>query len=141
MSNGKTHDGDLEANESSKLVAMPTDSEASELEQLLSSGDRADSTGSSQGADAELWSEMDAPWPATFERTIALLASPVIQADKVNELTKSPKPGNTPIAMRRRMVWLAKGDAFFVLSSFVFGSNGFVSLALNREDQPAPILQ
>uniref|UniRef100_A0A7S4AQA0 Amino acid transporter transmembrane domain-containing protein n=1 Tax=Pseudo-nitzschia australis TaxID=44445 RepID=A0A7S4AQA0_9STRA len=54
--------------------------------------------------DSALWNEMDAPWPATFDRAISLLASPVIKADRAKDLTKSPKPGNTPIAIRRRMI-------------------------------------
>lgn len=58
----------------------------------------------SSGPDAEIWQEMDQPWPASFERSISLLASPVINPVEVERFTKSPKPGNTPIAARRRMV-------------------------------------
>ena len=47
--------------------------------------------------------EMFRPWPATFERSISLLASPMINAEKVDHFTKSPKPGNTPLAERRRL--------------------------------------
>ena len=47
--------------------------------------------------------EMFRPWPATFERSISLLASPIINAEKVDHFTKSPKPGNTPLAERRRL--------------------------------------
>lgn len=54
--------------------------------------------------DSYLWEELDAPWPATFERTISLFAYPIIKADRADDLTKSPKPGNTPIAIKRRMV-------------------------------------
>ncbi len=54
--------------------------------------------------DSYLWEELGAPWPATFERTISLFASPYIKADRAHDLTKSPKPGNTPIAIKRRMV-------------------------------------
>jgi hypothetical protein len=104
--NGANHDGDPEAKESTGLLAAPANSTSSDMEQLLSSSDREDSTASNSRDpdDAELWIEMDAPWPATFERTISLLASPVIKAETVNQLTRSPKPGNTPLAMRRSMV-------------------------------------
>lgn len=54
--------------------------------------------------ESEIWSEMDQPWPATFERSISLLASPVINAAEADHFTKSPLPGNTPLAARRRMV-------------------------------------
>ena len=47
--------------------------------------------------------EMFRPWPATFERSISLLSSPIINAEKVDHFTKSPKPGNTPLAERRRL--------------------------------------
>jgi hypothetical protein len=42
-----------------------------------------------------LLDEMNAPWPATFERGISLLASPVVTARQVNLVTKSPKPGSS----------------------------------------------
>ena len=57
-----------------------------------------------QDSDNDLWHEMEAPWPATFERAISLLSSPVIKADRAKDLTRSPKPGNTPIAIRNRML-------------------------------------
>ena len=44
-----------------------------------------------------LLEEMNEPWPATFERSIVLLASPVMTARQVDLVTKSPKPGNTPL--------------------------------------------
>jgi len=37
--------------------------------------------------------EMEEPWPATFERSIMLLASPIITAKEVDFVTHSPKPG------------------------------------------------
>jgi hypothetical protein len=44
-----------------------------------------------------LLEEMESPWPATFERSISLLSSPVMTPRQVDLVTKSPKPGNTPI--------------------------------------------
>jgi hypothetical protein len=108
ISNGTSDGSDLlHSNESTLLTTVHSSTSASSDEEqllLLTPSDRADSTESRPDADADLWREMDAPWPATFERTISLLASPIIHADRVNEMTKSPKPGNTPVALRRIMV-------------------------------------
>lgn len=35
--------------------------------------------------------ELDKPWPATFERSISLLAGPIMDTQKIDDLTKSPK--------------------------------------------------
>jgi hypothetical protein len=73
------------------------DVEANEQTGLLDS--------SETGSESEpLWEELDRPWPATFERSISLLASPVIKVEDAALFTKSPKAGNTPLAARRRMV-------------------------------------
>jgi hypothetical protein len=88
----KNGGGDIEANENTTL-----------LEKTEASPVGSDSVGSDK-SDSNLWQEMDKPWPATFERSISLLASPVIRAEEAKLYTKSPKPGNTPLANRRRMV-------------------------------------
>lgn len=80
---------------------MNDDLEANETTGLLDSGSNNLSPSSQ---DAEIWQEMDQPWPATFERSISLLSSPLINTSDADHFTKSPKPGNTPIAARRRMV-------------------------------------
>lgn len=49
-----------------------------------------------------LWEELNSPWPSTFERSIALLASPMINKQDVARFTQSPKPGATSIALARR---------------------------------------
>lgn len=49
-----------------------------------------------------LWEELDRPWPSTFDRSISILASPLINAMEVELFTKSPKPGSTPLALARR---------------------------------------
>ena len=51
---------------------------------------------------ARLWQELDQPWPSTFERSISLLSSPIINKNEVVLFTKSPKPGSTPLALARR---------------------------------------
>ena len=80
--------GDVESNENTALLAGPGDSPAESAE--------------SDRSDTNLWDEMASPWPATFERSISLLASPVINANEAQLFTKSPKPGNTPIAIRQK---------------------------------------
>ena len=94
------NNGDVENNgvvptESTSLVNDADGSQQSE---------GSDSSARPQDPDSVLWAEMDAPWPATFERSISLLASPVIKPDKAKDFTKSPKPGNTPLAIRKRRV-------------------------------------
>ena len=49
-----------------------------------------------------LWEELSQPWPATFERSISLLASPILPEGKVDHFTRSPRPGSTPLALTRR---------------------------------------
>ena len=80
--------GDLEANEQTGLL------------------EDDENITSSVSPESEIWTEMDQPWPATFERSISLLASPVINAAEVEHFTKSPMAGSTPSAARRRMVRL-----------------------------------
>jgi|UPI000581AC66 vesicular inhibitory amino acid transporter len=63
----------------------------------------ADEVSSERTSDSqELWQELEQPWPSTFERSIALLASPVIRPTQVELYTKSPKPGSTLLALDRR---------------------------------------
>ena len=84
-------------------MATNGDLEANEQTVLLEDDENATSPMSQE---SEIWTEMDQPWPATFERSISLLASPIINASEVEHFTKSPIAGNTPSADRRRMVRL-----------------------------------
>ena len=88
--------------ESVQSQSSPSDVEANENTLLLDES-RVSSTSSSQDSEY-LWQELDKPWPATFERSISLLSSPVIDAKEVDHFTRSPKPGNTDLAARHRMV-------------------------------------
>jgi hypothetical protein len=49
-----------------------------------------------------LWEELEKPWPSTFERSVALLSSPVMNANEADLYTRSPYPGSTPAALQRR---------------------------------------
>ena len=81
----------------------PQDVEANEATGLLdqSSASPAESV---ETAEERLWQELEQPWPATFERSISLLASPSINPKEAEHFTKSPKPGNTPLAAIRYQV-------------------------------------
>lgn len=41
--------------------------------------------------DSLLENELDRPWPATFERSISLLAGPTMDTSFIEQVTKSPK--------------------------------------------------
>jgi hypothetical protein len=88
----------------------PSPSDASDVEAneettlLEGNGISSDTRSQETGESDRLWDEMSRPWPATFERSITLLASPRIRAADADRFTRSPKPGNTPLANRRRMV-------------------------------------
>ncbi len=82
---GNPQDEEAVAAESSPLlpsseILSPTNSESSEGTQRL-------------------WEEVTQPWPATYERSIALLASPIISPKQVELFTQSPKPGASPMAL------------------------------------------
>lgn len=69
----------------------------------MATDDSNESPGS-EVSQLELAEEMEKPWPATFERSIALLASPVVTANQADHFTRSPKPGGTPLSGRRAQV-------------------------------------
>ena len=94
-----SNDGLEMSNESTNLIDHGA--EHGVKSQLSTDSDGSDTQ---QSHDTDLWDEMDAPWPATFERAISLLASPVIETDRAKEFTKSPKPGNSPLAIRNRLL-------------------------------------
>lgn len=73
-----------------------TDAEASEETPLVPYEESAE--------ESEIWEEMDRPWPATFERSVSLLSSPMFAVEDVKHFTKSPKPGNMRLAERRLLV-------------------------------------
>jgi hypothetical protein len=89
--------------------STPPDVEANEETTLLGNTSEASPssgiTTATAPAEAErLLEEMDLPWPSTFERSVSLLASPIINPQAALHFTKSPKPGNTPLALRRYAV-------------------------------------
>ena len=77
---------------------------ATEASALLSIDEVASSTESeASAASMRLMEEMEEPWPSTYERSISLLASPIIDANRANLATKSPKAGGTPVTTRFRV--------------------------------------
>ena len=75
---------------------------------LLSDGINQSSSETTSQASTEsdmtqrLWDELSQPWPSTFERSIGLLASPIVSQREADMYTKSPRPGSTPLALNRR---------------------------------------
>lgn len=49
----------------------------------------------------EMDDELEKPWPATFERSISLLAGPTMDTDLIDKITKSPRI--TPNLSKRRV--------------------------------------
>jgi solute carrier family 32 (vesicular inhibitory amino acid transporter) len=77
-------------------------SEDSPLLPVAESGEGSSPASADSRQSQLLWQELEHPWPATFERAIGLLASPMIKAQDVDIYIKSPKPGSTPLALARR---------------------------------------
>lgn len=80
----------------------------------MTSNDRSPGTTSTgEATEASSDEEMERPWPATFERSISLLAGPTMDAKRIGKLTKSPKIGMTPLgaARFRKTVNLQRGYA------------------------------
>jgi hypothetical protein len=98
---------DVEANEETVL-----------LDSAQPSPDPSEMTAASENE--QLWAEFDRPWPATFERSVSLLASPVISFKEADLYTKSPKPGNTPLAARRFQVSVNIFQTFLGRLVFLF---------------------
>jgi vesicular inhibitory amino acid transporter len=79
-----------------------------DFQELCSVGSDVTTAGSTGGgggeppAEVRLWEELEKPWPSTYERSIALLASPVVRQSQIALYTRSPKPGSTPAALARR---------------------------------------
>lgn len=72
--------GPAAANESTPLVGDSPSNDA--LNASISSG--------SVTSTDDIKEELEKPWPATFERGIQILASPIIDVKKVADYTKSP---------------------------------------------------
>jgi solute carrier family 32 (vesicular inhibitory amino acid transporter) len=86
--------------------ALPVDSMAAAAAAAAAAGtdDTLDSTSSTStiGTQDLLWQEQQRPWPSTFERSIALLASPILHKDQVAHYTSSPKPGLFNVAHQQQ---------------------------------------
>lgn len=76
----------------------------SETNQTIQSNDGTTTSDGANTSNATTSSveEMDRPWPATFERSISLLASPNMDASFVEKVTKSPKVTPYQVLRARR---------------------------------------
>ena len=112
QANGHDHEVEEEAVGSAVGVEVGGASPAalsldnSETNQTIQSNDGTTTSDGANTSNATTSSveEMDRPWPATFERSISLLASPNMDASFVEKVTKSPKV--TPYQVLRARVSL-----------------------------------
>lgn len=81
MSNDIEAGGAAAANEATPLVG-DSPSYSDQLNSSISSG--------SVTSTDDIKEELEKPWPATFERGIQILASPMLDVKKVADYTKSP---------------------------------------------------
>lgn len=86
---------------SSEIETMPHPTEETVL-LPASSSPFSIGTNNSSDTQQQLWEELERPWPSTYGRSIALLASPIVRAQDAFLFTKSPKPGSSTIALARR---------------------------------------
>lgn len=71
--------------------------------------------------------EMDRPWPATFERSISLLAGPTMDTTFIDQVTKSPKV--TPnLPMRAQVMKIG----YLAIIFFIFVNESSHSLSFVR---------
>ena len=68
----------------------PTASESTPLVSSSSSGQLSSISSGSITSTDDIKDELEKPWPATFERGIQILASPMLDVKKVADYTKSP---------------------------------------------------
>lgn len=59
-------------------------------------------TDADEAIDLNMWDELSQPWPSTFERSISLLASPMVSPKQVEIFTQSPKPGASYLGLAKR---------------------------------------
>jgi solute carrier family 32 (vesicular inhibitory amino acid transporter) len=91
----------------SSTVYSPTENDNDATSSLMDAAGATGSTNNCTDSTASvvkheqnniLLEEMTHPWPSTYERSISLLASPIIQVKDVALYTKSPKPGGIAIS-------------------------------------------
>ncbi len=75
------------------------------LEEGRAVSNSTENTSNESGSTKSNWEfefdEQDKPWPATFERSISLLAGPTMDTDFIDKVTRSPKV--TPNLSKRRV--------------------------------------
>lgn len=81
-----------------------TDPESAQASPALSDGNNSSSFNSEEedGTVQQLFQELEQAWPSTFQRSVSILASPVIRKEEALLYTRSPMPGSTPQILARR---------------------------------------
>lgn len=72
--------------------------------------------------------ELERPWPATFERSISLLAGPTLDTDFIEQITKSPKI--TPNLSLRRVCFQIPTDGICMIILFLITTVFLVKLLI-----------
>ncbi len=103
-----SQDTNLSLAETSSFIPQDinVDIEANNIGAKESGGDSTGANTSSNGSSSvHNWEfdldELERPWPATFERSISLLAGPTMDTDFIDKVTRSPKI--TPNLSKRRV--------------------------------------
>jgi solute carrier family 32 (vesicular inhibitory amino acid transporter) len=114
MRNNTTHTEGTPLLASAAVVDLESATPTPASSPALSDGNNSSSGFNSDGADGGtaaqaseqqqqiLFQELEEAWPSTFQRSISILASPVIRKDDAVLYTRSPMPGSTPQMLARR---------------------------------------
>ena len=90
-------------------------------------GDSSETLSDSTERHMRFLDEMDRPWPATFERSISLLAGPTMDTTFIDQVTKSPKV--TPnLPMRAQVMKIG----YLAIIFFIFVNESSHSLSFVR---------
>jgi hypothetical protein len=96
-------DGMMGGTQTQSPMANPQDVESpiDETTSLVSGVPITDSE-ANEIIEQNLWAELSQPWPSTYERSISLLASPMISPKQIEFFTQSPKPGASYLGLAQR---------------------------------------
>jgi vesicular inhibitory amino acid transporter len=117
------------------LMQPPAD-ETTALLEVSSTSSSVTAAAGEDEANSILWKELESPWPSTFERSISLLASPILPKTQAALYTKSPKPGSTPLALQHRRNNLDRGVHSPEPSAMAFARRSDSERGMNDDFRP-----
>ena len=99
------------ANEMTSLLDSSSTPNGKDAESLSTYGDTSETLSDTAERHLRFLDEMDRPWPATFERSISLLAGPTMNTTFIDQVTRSPKV--TPnLPMRAKVIYMLHCTTF-----------------------------